>query len=90
MDFPVTASRSITDTELETMLNKAAVYGARKALADIGLHDQEAATDVRELRSLLDSWRDAKTTAWKTMIGWITKGALALLAFALWHQMSQK
>jgi hypothetical protein len=90
MDSPSSLYVTISESELEAMLQKAAVYGARKALAEVGLHDQDAATDVRELRNLLDSWRDAKQTAWKTFIGWMTKGALVLLVFGAWHQFKDK
>ena len=72
------------------MLQKAAAYGARKALADIGLHDEDAAADVRDLRTLLETWRDAKQTALKTFIGWLTKGALILLALGAWQQLHDK
>lgn len=69
----------LTEERLELMLNKAAAYGARKALADIGLHDEDAASDVRDLRGLLDTWRDTKRTAWKTFVSWGVKGLLILL-----------
>lgn len=70
---------SITEIELEMMISRAAEAGARKALHDIGLHDEEAAGDVRELRDLLDAWRDARHTAWQTVIKVATTGILASL-----------
>jgi len=39
--------------ELEDLLSQAATRGARQALAEIGLDNGEAATDIRDLRSLL-------------------------------------
>ncbi len=61
------------------MIEQAAEEGAKKALASIGLHDQDAANDVRELRSLLEVFRDAKKTVIQTVWKSITAGVLALL-----------
>ena len=38
-----------------------------------------AAKDIRELRDLLEAWRDARRTAWQTTIKVITTGILAAL-----------
>lgn len=81
---------TVSEAELELLLVRAAEAGAKKALHDIGLHDDEAAGDMRELRGLLDSWRDAKETAWKTMIGWMTKSAMVLLVLGAWYQLKDK
>jgi hypothetical protein len=78
---------SMSEIELELIINRAAEAGARKALHDIGLHDDYAADDVKELRGLLDSWREAKDTALKTFVGWLTKGFLVAIAFGLWYQI---
>ena len=42
------------DAEFEAMLARAAEKGAKRALADVGLDGEEAALDIRDLRSLLD------------------------------------
>ena len=81
---------TVTEAQLELMIARAAEAGAKKALCDIGLHDDDAAADVRELRGLLDSWRDAKKTAWKTFVGWVTKGLLVMLALGAWYQIGKK
>lgn len=81
---------TITEVQLELMLGRAAEAGARKALHDIGLHDEDAAGDVRDLRDLLETWRDAKRTAWKTFVGWVTKGFLAMLVVGAWYQLKDK
>ncbi|HCS22934.1 MAG TPA: hypothetical protein DIW20_04215 [Rhodospirillaceae bacterium] len=67
-DTPVT----LTQGELQSMLDKAAESGARKALHDIGLADDQAGTDVRDLRSLLSAWRVGKRTAFKVAVQNIT------------------
>jgi hypothetical protein len=80
MDHHETTPRfSLSDAELELLLQKAAECGAKKALHDIGLHDEDAANDMRELRGILDTWRDTKATAWKTFVGWFTKGLILLI-----------
>ena len=81
MDSPIIPTVTLTAIELELLMTKAAENGAKKALHDIGLHDEEAADDVRELRGLLDTWRDTKKTAWKTFVSWAVKALiLALMA----------
>jgi len=62
----------MTELELEAMLQRAAEAGAKKALRDVGLSDDNAIHDVREVRDLLDSWRSVKRTAGKTITQIIT------------------
>jgi hypothetical protein len=69
------------EEEFEELLELAAQRGAKKALADVGLVDEYAANDIRDLRSLLGAFRVAKHTAWSTVIRLITTGLiLALMA----------
>ncbi len=42
------------DAEFEAILTRAAEEGAKRALADVGLDGDEAALDIRDLRSLVD------------------------------------
>jgi len=67
------------DDEFEAMLARAAEKGARRALADVGLDGPEAAIDVHDLRTLLESLRMARRTAWQTTIRLITTGLLLAL-----------
>ena len=69
------------EEEFEELLALAAERGAKRALADVGLVDEQAADDVRHLRSLLGAIRMAKRTAWQTVVRLITTGLiLALIA----------
>ena len=69
------------DAEFEAMLVRAAEKGAKRALADVGLNGEEAALDIRDLRSLLDGIRLVRRTAMQTAVRMITTGVmLALLA----------
>jgi ABC-type hemin transport system ATPase subunit len=60
-------------------LARAAEQGARRALADVGLDGPEAAIDIHDLRTLLDSLRMARRTAWQTIVRLITTGLLLAL-----------
>jgi hypothetical protein len=42
------------DAEFEAILTRAAEEGAKRTLADVGLDGDEAALDIRDLRSLVD------------------------------------
>lgn len=69
------------EEEFEQLLELAAQRGAKRALADVGLVDEHAANDIRDLRSLLGAFRMAKHTAWSTVVRLITTGLiLALMA----------
>jgi ribulose 1,5-bisphosphate carboxylase large subunit-like protein len=69
--------------EFEEMLNRAAERGALRALHDVGLDGEDAAEDIRDLRSLLKALHLAKRTAWQTVIRITTTGLiLALIAGA--------
>ncbi len=86
MESPIVATYSLSKDEIQELVAEAARLGAKQALYDIGLHDDEAGTDVKELRSLLDSWRSAKAVAWKTVVQTVTVGLLSLLAVGLYFK----
>ena len=65
--------------DFEELLNGAAERGAKRALARLGLENGHAARDIGELRQLLEAWRDARRTAWRTVIKLVTTGILAAL-----------
>ena len=62
----------MTEKEMALMIEKAAEAGAKKALRDVGLSDEDANVDVKELRNLLDTWRITKRTAVKTIVQAVT------------------
>jgi len=70
--------------ELETIIQQAAEKGAKQALKDIGLSDEEAYNDVKELRGLLDSWRATKSTVGQTVARMLTTSILTALAVGIW------
>ena len=79
----------LTSEQLEAMMDRAAKKGARQALCDLGLSDMDAASDIKELRSLLDSWRDTKKSIWKTLIQLGTVAVLTFIATAVWMQVGK-
>lgn len=46
--------------DFEAMLEKAAHRGAKRALEGVGLGDDSAGNDVRDLRSLIKDWRTVR------------------------------
>lgn len=75
---------TITNEELEAMLDRAARKGAKEALASIGLLDDSAQKDITEMRSLLEAWRDTRKSIWNTIIKVVTVSLLAFIAGAVW------
>ncbi len=65
--------------DFDELLDRAAERGAERCLAHLGLENGSAAKDIRELRDLLEAWRDARRTAWQTTIKVVTTGILAAL-----------
>lgn len=70
---------TLPQEELEAMLERAAERGARHALHEVGLDGEDAARDIRALRNLLDAWREARVTAWRTVVKAVTTGLLLAL-----------
>lgn len=65
--------------DFDDLLDRAAERGAERCLAHLGLENGHAARDIRELRGLIEAWRDARRTAWQTAVKVVTTGVLAAL-----------
>ena len=65
--------------DFDDLLDRAAERGAERCLAHLGLENGHAARDIKELRDLLDAWRDARRTAWQTTVRVVTTAILAVL-----------
>jgi len=74
----------MNEEEIKALVEHAAKEGARQALRDIGLSDEEAYDDVKELRGLLDAWRDTKKTVGQTVTKMFTTALLTALAAGIW------
>ena len=64
---------------LRAIVEEASELGAQRVLGHMGLDDDNAQSDLSELRQLLRAWRDAKSAAWRETVKWIVRGVLALL-----------
>jgi hypothetical protein len=74
---------TLTDAQLERMLDRAAVRGAQEALKAVGLGDENAGQDIREVRTLLTAWRDTKRTIWQQVVKMVVTLLLAAMAAGL-------
>ena len=75
--------RGVDLITLRALAEESSQAGARRALALLGLDDERARRDMDELRELLSAWRDAKRTAWRAVVMWLVRIALALLLIGI-------
>lgn len=66
----------LTEAQIQTMITCA----VRQSFKELGLHDDAAGADVKELRSFLDAFRAAKTVIWKTVLTLVVTGMMMLLS----------
>lgn len=52
------------------------------AFKDVGLADEDAHGDVKDLRSLIAAYRSAQKTIFKTVLTFFTLGVLSLISFS--------
>ena len=78
---------TLTPDELEAMLDRAAKRGAKLVLRELGLHDESAAIDIREIRSLLDTWRQTRQSIWNTFIKITTIAVFTFIGMAIWMKL---
>ena len=60
----------------------------KSVLKEVGLHDDDAGDDVRDLRSLITDWRGMKKVVWQTVARAGTMFVLGLLMFGAWAKLS--
>ena len=72
----------LTREQLDQLLAKAAEDGARLALHAVGLHDERAGADIRDLRALLSDWRLVRQTVMTTVARIVTAAILGAIAGA--------
>ena len=75
--------KEITLTKLQSMLEEAAEKGAEKALAKVGLSDENAGADIRDLRDWLRACRIIKSESLKTAVSITTKAIILALVVGL-------
>ena len=72
----------------EGVLRRVVREEMKSVLKEIGLHDDDAGDDVRELRSLLVDWKGMKTTIWHTIARAGTLFVLGVLALGTWNKIN--
>lgn len=60
----------------------------KAVLKEVGLHDDDAGNDVRDLRSLITDWRGMKNIVWQTVARAGTVFVLGLLMLGAWSKLS--
>ncbi len=60
----------------------------RQALKEVGLADEDAGNDVRDLRSLITDWRSMKNVVWQTVAKAGTLFVLGLLMLGAWARIN--
>lgn len=68
---------------IRALVEEASGLGTARTLDRLGLGDEAAKDDLRELRQLLNGWRDAKRSARNAAIGWLVRLAALLLLLGL-------
>lgn len=74
---------TLTNAQLEAMLDRVAEKGACRALRKIGLGDDHAGQDMHEVRSLLTAWRATKAAIWTQVVKLIVTLLLVAMAGGL-------
>jgi hypothetical protein len=72
----------------ESSLRRIVREEMKSALKEIGLHDDNAGEDVRDLRSLITDWRGVKRTIWNTLARAGTMFVLGLLMLGAWSRFN--
>ena len=75
MNIDEIALRSIVREEMKAVLK------------EVGLHDDDAGNDVRDLRSLITDWRGMKKVVWQTVARAGTMFVLGLLMLGAWAKL---
>ncbi len=78
-DYDYPEILNLRPDDLDELLIRAAEKGAERAMAALGLDNGHAAKDIRDLRGLIEAWRQARQTAWQTLIKLLTTGILVAL-----------
>ena len=60
----------------------------KSVLKEVGLHDDDAGNDVRELRSLVSDWRGMKKVVWQTIAKAGTVFVLGILMLGAWSKFN--
>ena len=74
----------IKETELRIIIREE----MKSVLKEVGLHDDNAGNDVRDLRSLITDWRGIKKTIFQTVARWGTLIVLGIMTLGAWSKLN--
>ena len=72
---------------LRAIVEESGDMGAARALGRIDLDDAKAGQDMRDLRELLQAWRDARSGVWGAAFDKFVRAVMAILLAALAVQL---
>jgi hypothetical protein len=76
----------LSPAQIADMLEAASERGAKKALAQIGLADEDAHKDLMELRSLMDAYREIKRSMLATFGKVVAMGVVGAVVAYAWFR----
>jgi hypothetical protein len=87
------ADQSIKSTGVTMLIDEIALRQIvreemKSVLKEVGLHDDDAGNDVRDLRSLITDWRGVKKIVWQTLARAGTMFVLGLLMLGAWSKLN--
>lgn len=83
-------TRIIHELDLKVLFEAAVEEGARKALASVGLGDENAAGDIREARSLVEAFRTAHRTIFSTFVRLVSAAIFGALILGFYQTIKEK
>ena len=70
---------TLSQTQIDEMIERASERGARKALIEMGLINDDAANDFRTLRGFSKTIKTMQHTFVQTIVRWLTIGMLVFI-----------
>lgn len=78
---------TMTEEQLKKIVKEAYAEGAKQLRKNLGLDDEDAAEDIKDLRSILQAYRTAKNVAWQTIIKYMTVAVITALMAGAYIQI---
>lgn len=76
------------EERLRRVVQEAVREEINHAFREVGLHDDDAPADVRDLRGLLRTYKQAQSTVLKTILTFITLAFLGLVSFGTFNRFN--
>lgn len=84
------ATITFTEEQLENMLDRVSKRAAREALIELGLSDDAARNDIREMRSLMSAFRETRSTFWKMAVQMGSMALIGFISLAVWSHFKHQ